>query len=533
MRLNVVSRAAGVTAGLGISLLGAGTALSQQSLFASIDQKTLQMTLLQNVQSGSTKQTFEQALRTFFVAADADSDGEITQRDVQLHKAMEETQSRAQAIQQAMRYDLDGDGFVTEVEIQRGISYELRSQTSPNAGGNPGPSVRDAIAGQIASRVRAIMSLDADNDGKVSLLEAAKSAKPNRSGGFSARAQQLLELDATSSGVVTLAAYEAMGAKLFHLIDTDRDGVVSQQEMSDYRTRAERAGCEMPMASEKARVILFGSYETETLSNVTLGSQENVVHTGRVNIEPGADPVYVVLTSHAPTIWQFTGATERVERVVLASQSTGPNRSDPGQRPLAGVTGLGKERVTFFNRPNCLPYFYEVPSAGSFQSVGTVRTGTGKTPEVTSAVYEVRSFAAPSGAFISVKKDKNAEPVGPANETITNAPNSEAKSDLFRFSPGGVVDIDPQAVVGSAPAQKYEVMPQQAGLVQLLSSGALVRAKGGEYIVKQKTRFPSGLHGAHSVTFLLPTGVPYPDGDPGHSCVVIEETGLTKGAGCR
>jgi hypothetical protein len=69
--------------------------------------------------------------------------------------------------------------------------------------------------------------------------------------------------------------------------------------------------------------------------------------------------------------------------------------------------------------------------------------------------------------------------------------------------------------------------------VQLLVSGALVRAKGGEYIVKQKTRFPAGLAGAHSVTFLLPTGVPYPEGDPGHSCVVIEETGLKRGAGCR
>ncbi|WP_441242531.1 hypothetical protein [Tardiphaga sp. 768_D3_N2_1] len=529
MRLHFVSRAAGVTAGLGISLLGAGPAWSQQSRVASIDAKTLQQTLLQNVQSGSTKQTYEQALRAFFVAADADSDGEITQRDVQLHKVMEETQSRALAVQQAMRYDLDGDGFVTEVEIQRGISYELRSQTSPL----PGPSVRDAIAGQIASRVRAIMSLDADNDGKVSSLEAAKSVKPNRNGGFSTRAQQLLELDATSSGVVTLAAYEAMGAELFQQIDADRDGVISQQEMSDYRTRAERAGCEMPRASEKAQVVLFGSYETETLSNVTLGSQDNVVHAGRVNIETGADPVYVVLTSYAPTIWQFTGATERVERVVVTSLSTGPNRSEPGQRPLAGVTGVGKERVVFFNRPNCLPYFYESPSAGSFQSVGSVRTATGKAPDVTSAVYAVRSFAAPSGAIVSVKKDKNAEPVGPANETITNAPNSDAKSDLFRYSPGGVVDIDPQAVVGSAPAQKYEVMPQQAGLVQLLSSGALVRAKGGEYIVKQKTRFPSGLAGAHSVTFLLPTGVPYPEGDPGHSCVVIEETGLKRGAGCR
>jgi len=27
--------------------------------------------------------------------------------------------------------------------------------------------------------------------------------------------------------------------------------------------------------------------------------------------------------------------------------------------------------------------------------------------------------------------------------------------------------------------------------------------------------------------------VPYPDGDPGHSCVVTEESGEKKGAACR
>jgi len=33
------------------------------------------------------------------------------------------------------------------------------------------------------------------------------------------------------------------------------------------------------------------------------------------------------------------------------------------------------------------------------------------------------------------------------------------------------------------------------------------------------------LYGAHSVTFVLGTGVPMPAGTPGHSCVVSEATG--------
>ncbi|QUS39275.1 hypothetical protein RPMA_10830 [Tardiphaga alba] len=95
-----------------------------------------------------------------------------------------------------------------------------------------------------------------------------------------------------------------------------------------------------------------------------------------------------------------------------------------------------------------------------------------------------------------------------------------------------MIEIDATAVVGSEKAENYEVLPQQAGLVQLLQTGALTQNRRGEYIVNRKTRFPAGLGGAHSVTFLVMNGVPYPDGDPGHSCVVVEESGIKKGATC-
>jgi hypothetical protein len=89
--------------------------------------------------------------------------------------------------------------------------------------------------------------------------------------------------------------------------------------------------------------------------------------------------------------------------------------------------------------------------------------------------------------------------------------------------PGGLVEIDPKSVVASLPAETYEVMPDQAGLVQLLESGALTQNRAGEYIVQKKTRFPAELAGAHQVKFLVLRGVPVPDGDPGHSCVTVED----------
>ncbi|HEY0300639.1 MAG TPA: hypothetical protein VGC36_04875, partial [Rhizomicrobium sp.] len=97
--------------------------------------------------------------------------------------------------------------------------------------------------------------------------------------------------------------------------------------------------------------------------------------------------------------------------------------------------------------------------------------------------------------------------------------------DLQRFSPGGVVAIDPAAVVSPAVAEPYEVLPQQAGLIQLVQKGAITRNRSGEYLIREKIRFPAGLAGAHSVKFLLLRDVPEPDGDPAHCEVVSEATG--------
>jgi hypothetical protein len=92
------------------------------------------------------------------------------------------------------------------------------------------------------------------------------------------------------------------------------------------------------------------------------------------------------------------------------------------------------------------------------------------------------------------------------------------------YYPGGVIQIDPKTVVANAPVAPYGILPNQAGLLQLVQQGAL-SYRNGEFQIKKKIRFPAELYGAHSAKFLLLKGVPTPDGDPGHSCVVSEATG--------
>jgi Ca2+-binding EF-hand superfamily protein len=543
--------------------------------------------LMSQIQAGVALDKYLETLRSDFFQIDADVDGKITQRDVDLHTQMEGAQSRWIAITSIMRFDLDGDGLVTEDEIRRTMKYDVRMQLGVaafNNAGKPQLPATDGPAKQIETMVQSIMAMDADKDGKVSLSEAGKFVMPGLRGfgpnGQSARARQALALDPGSKGEVTLTDYQAAGEALFRKVDADNDGKISQQELVDYRRQPEtpdsmarnaaadatqkrlreqaeaarkkvdaaeaaRAGCAIPAASSKARVILLSATQTEALSSVTIGSQDVVAHAGRIVVEPGDEPLYVVISTYAAIIWQFSGAVDRVERLVMSSSMTGPNSYSKNQPPLVGATGLAEDKVSFFSRSDCLGYFSEAPSSQSIQTVAAVREATGQEPFKVSTAYAVLGFSIPSGkveALADTQRrmliiEKNAGTLriqGDSTNFIVRAGPSRARDDLYTYSPGGLVEIDPKSVVASLPAETYEVLPEQAGLVQLLESGALTQNRAGEYIVQKKTRFPAGLAGAHQVRFLVLRGVPVPDGDPGHSCVTVEDqTVERKFAPCR
>jgi hypothetical protein len=112
---------------------------------------------------------------------------------------------------------------------------------------------------------------------------------------------------------------------------------------------------------------------------------------------------------------------------------------------------------------------------------------------------------------------------------ILGNPNTLGKASMLAtkykmFYPAGIIEVDAKKVVANAPPAPYVVLPNQAGLIQLVQQGALTYSNG-EFQIRKKIRFPAELYGANAAKFLLLKGVPVPDGDPGHSCVVSEETG--------
>ena len=102
-----------------------------------------------------------------------------------------------------------------------------------------------------------------------------------------------------------------------------------------------------------------------------------------------------------------------------------------------------------------------------------------------------------------------------------------------RAYPGGIESVMPEDVLSNGTIEPYDVLPRQAGLVQLVRSGHLRVLSDRTFSIDRPIpRFPAGLGGRQSVEFVLRRGVPMPKGDPGHSLVLIEETGECIGARC-
>jgi hypothetical protein len=281
----------------------------------------------------------------------------------------------------------------------------------------------------------------------------------------------------------------------------------------------ERPGCEMPKASDNAKILLFATEDAEGLSTVTIGSQNLVTSTGIVTIEPGPEPLYVVGVTQRAVIWRLKGAVDRVERIVLGSNANERLRGEAADLAPVGVIGIAADRVSLLKSSECIKGFWDAPSISSSVAAATVQRQLGREPVIVTGRARVSEFVLPSGAL-------KTEFTGEVPAVIDSSPLAV---DAALAYPAGVVEIDPLSVIASKPAEFYAILPGKFGLLQLVKRGVLQQNRSGELLIRKKMRFPGGLYGADSARFLLLRGVPEPDGNPGHSCIYYEETGKFNG----
>lgn len=266
--------------------------------------------------------------------------------------------------------------------------------------------------------------------------------------------------------------------------------------------------CDLPKPGRGDRVVVAGAHEGDGVSTATIVGQDDETTTARVVIEPGTEPLYVVLSGSESTIWRFEGETSRVSRVVL----TGVRRQ--------GVTGLAPTRVTdlsttatTFGNANCFTPFSIAPSPEAEAARTAVEAGLRRPVDVLVGAYGIGTLTLPAGTVVE----------SPRSDEVPPGMDPTAYEYALRSTPGGAVRIDPAMVLSSAPALAYEVLPHDFGIAQLIGADIVDVEDYTLVIARPMPRFPARLVYR---SFLLAAGVPMPDGDPGSICVVSEETGL-------
>jgi Ca2+-binding EF-hand superfamily protein len=498
------------------------------------------------IMQGLTAAPYLERRRAVFRSLDVDHDGALTVADREHFRMRAMAGVRANVIVDILRADLDSDGLVTRDEVVK-LAIAL---------GWPAPAMpredearrRKRIENEIAER----MKPDLDHNGVIDAEEMMAYAKQRAEARpFNSTADPglvldtALMLDADGDGKVTLAEYEAAAEGVFRAVDTDGDGVVSKDEIEAYRRHLAPAQkptparpapisqpapppdprqvreneCAMPPVPAGARVALVGAWGAAAVSSVALGSQDVTTSAARVTIEEGSEPLYVVLVSSGPVIWQVDGAVARVVRAYLLSNHARYPNPLPGI--AAGVTGLPREVVTFAARPGCIKSFTDRPTIDAALAVGAVRRRAGQEPLAVVATSQAEHLWLPSG-----RHDRSGETLSGmktmhierSTRPLTAASVREQFAEAF---PAGVARIEPAAVIAGQLTEPYEVLPNRAGLLDLLDQGKLVPGRGQEFVVRDKIRFPAELDSSYR--FRIPAGVAMPDGNPGQACVIVED----------
>ncbi|WP_084758272.1 EF-hand domain-containing protein [Sphingopyxis macrogoltabida] len=435
-------------------------------------------------------------------AIDRDGDG-LDRADIDFQRLQGETQERARNIQQILSYDYDGDFRVTRAEIELGAGRD---------------------ADQRSREAEAMMGLyDADGDGVVTLREAAD----REPGGRRDRSfDGFLALDPDGDGKLTAVELIARAEQLFKRFDSDGDGTLSKDEyaqiadrLQQIRTARNAPICNLAALPPDAQLLVFGTYDGQAISSAVIGGQDSETNLIDVTIEPGSRPLYLILTSYESMIWRLRGATGRVRQVVASSL-----KAAPGGTSASGVTGVSPDKVQIAPA-GCPNYFSQLGEPDAQRSLASIRSSLQREPDAVFATYSPQGISLPSGQIASARETDAALPKGFDAATW---------ADAVRYWPAGLVRVDPRQVVSKSKVEKYLVLPSQMGISQLVGSGAVKREKSDVFrVLRPIAHMPPSMGGAHSMTLIFSKGVPVATGDKGHSCIVNENSGESRGTRCR
>jgi hypothetical protein len=242
-------------------------------------------------------------------------------------------------------------------------------------------------------------------------------------------------------------------------------------------------------------------------------------------------PVALLLSSYGPTVWNISWSPRTKLLAVAAVGHRGQALAGlPKSIPqLISCNDTGKVR--------CGTVYILPPGAPEAAKAKSVR----ETDELTLRLFDREAdgvFPITSATALVGKPLK-------AGTKMVSSPETTPESFFNPAAPlageAGLKDALQKGLLRKATYQdvkdwndqyakahgKRDVFPKDTGQ----PAPSLQKEYGRAYIVLKPFAFPKGLYGGRSATFYVPQGVPYPTGDPGHSCVYDFRT-LSRKGGC-
>jgi hypothetical protein len=273
--------------------------------------------------------------------------------------------------------------------------------------------------------------------------------------------------------------------------DTERR--VAQTRASAVRMR-DQARYRWPAPDPKSEIVNYYGGGAVGYSSVTYDDRVPV-EVRDIVIEPGVPPLYLVVNAYRPTIWRVSGATERIQTLLVLT--TSPSGA-------SGVVGVSRDRVFFSDYSP--PYVNRSvrPDEDERRALRTqdgfiiMSTLIGREPDVFPQTKGAPRVALPSGTPLLEGFTDGEKPI-----EGWLAPGGASKPRVY------LIKVKPEEVVAERPLRPYVNLPGELGLQQLCASGALEKIGEKRYRVLKKIRIPAGI--AWDVEFLLPPGVEPPD----------------------
>lgn len=455
-------------------------------------------------------------------------DGVVTKELVELAETRQKVGTRVKKLSLIIQHDLDGNGIVTSEEIELATPFLQTSQRS----------------NLVLVHFEADENKDRDLSYNELIVYFDKKADSENIRRRRTSSGSLMHFDFNADGKVDL---EEVSSVLAALSDDDLKSLTDRRA----RTRTP-ASCKAPKPSPGSQVVLLGGYEGPAVSTIAVGGRNQTTSVALITVEEGDVPLYVFASAYDPIIWKFDGATERISQVVIQPRVT---RTGPG----AAVAGIAADKVTLVDARSCIEKAYYKAGGQALRAKALLSAHLKTDIKYVVSSYSLDHIKIPSGNVDLEKTSKRRKAYRVPTEFTLGANKYELSTSgmrradsageysnhipaarqtvrsMMRFYDGGLVPLSLEDITPKKGAELYDVLPQQAGLLQLMADGQLVLTPDQYYHVRKPiARYPAGLSGAHSVRFIVGKGIEPPAGSPGHSTVIMEETGVCiSGVHCR